>query len=107
MGYMGIGMQSWISKMKPRKFLDRRSKPDGGGGEKLATRDIEDYYTLEKRSLKNLLKKQYGGKYKRQLHKQLQKESHKQNIYLVLSFAIALIIIVLLILYFSSIFNWF
>ena len=107
MGYMGFGMQSWISKLKPRKFLGRRSKPDGGGGEKIITRDIEDYYTLKNSSLSNLLKKKYKGIYKTRLHRRLLRERHKQNIYLWLSFFIALIITISLLYYLSTIFDWF
>jgi hypothetical protein len=109
MGYMGFGMQSWISRMKPRKFLDRkRLKPDGGGGEKrIVSRDIEDYYTLKKNSLKNLLKKEYKGAYKNRLRLQLSKERHRQNMYLWLSFFIALIITISLLYYLSTLFDWF
>ena len=57
MGYNGMGYQRWIATMKPRKFLSKRSKPDGGGGDARHTPDIGDYYHIDKRDFSWLRQK--------------------------------------------------
>lgn len=107
MGYMGFGMQRWISNMKPRKFLGKRNKPDGGGNENIAGRDIKDYYQLKPNKLNRLLQKKYSGKYREKLSEELNKESKKQNIYYMLSLIIALVVVFVLLSYLAKIFQWF
>ena len=71
MGYMGIGMQGWISKMKPRKYFGGRSKPDGGGGENLSGIDMKNYYHYKTNKLERLLQKKYSPGYQKKLRKEL------------------------------------
>ncbi|MBN1822122.1 MAG: hypothetical protein JW833_15485 [Prolixibacteraceae bacterium] len=71
MGYMGLGMQSWITRLKPQKFLSKRSKQDGGGMEKMFGIEVKDYYHLKHRDLKRLLEKEGSEEYKKQLLKTL------------------------------------
>lgn len=107
MGYMGFGMQSWIYKMKPRKFLGKRNKPDGGGVENIAGRDIKDYYHLKPNKLTQLLQKKYSAKYREKLGAQIKEEKQKQKYYFVFSFIIALALLFLLFSYLAKAFHWF
>ncbi|MEN8118601.1 MAG: hypothetical protein ABFS16_16580, partial [Bacteroidota bacterium] len=107
MGYNGLGMQRWIYTMKPRKFLGKRSKPDGEGADPAQTREIGDYYHLNKNKLENLQKRKYTGKYKRLLHKQLEVETRKQKLYSILSSIIILTAFILFIFYLNSKLEWF
>ena len=107
MGYMGMGMQSWISKMKPRKFFGGRSKPDGGGGENLSGIDMKNYYHLKSNKLTKLLQKKYSPNYRNKLRKELKEEHHKQEIYFWISFIIVLVLFIALIIYLAKLFEWF
>ena len=107
MGYHGLGLQRWIFTMKPRKFLGKRSKPDGGGGETGVKRDIHDYYHLKKNNLENLNKKVYSESYKKSLNKSLEEENKKQTILKILSLIITVVAVFLLFWYFNSKFAWF
>lgn len=107
MGYMGLGMQRWISNMKPRKFLGKRNKPDGGGGENPSGLDIKSYYHLKPNKLTHLLKKNYSSKYKEKLTFQIQEENRKQKIYYIFSFIIALTLVFILLSYLAKAFEWF
>ena len=107
MGYMGIGMQSWISKMKPKKYFGGRSKPDGGGGENLSGIDMKNYYHYKSNKLTKLLQKEYSPDYRKKLRKELKKENQKQAIYFIISVVIVIAIFVSLLFYLSKIFEWF
>lgn len=107
MGYMGLGTQRWISTMKPRKFFEKRSKPDGGGGNSGLRSNVQDYYHLKKNSLSNLKRKKYTIEYKRLLGKQLREENQRQQVYILLSFIIALTFLFLLFFYLNTKFEWF
>lgn len=107
MGYMGLGMQRWISTMKPRKFLGKRSKPDGGGMDSHFNRDINDFYHLNPVKLDNLAKKKYSGKYRLKLAKQLKAENRKQFIYFIVSLIISLILLYFIVLFLRNNFDWF
>jgi len=107
MGYMGLGMQRWISTMKPRKFLGKRSKPDGGGVENHFTRDINDYYHLKAAKLDNLAKKEYSGKYRLKLTKQLKVENRKQVAYFIVSLIISIILLYFMVLFLRNNFDLF
>ncbi len=107
MGYMGFGMQRWISNMKPRKFLGKRNKPDGGGNENIAGRDIKDYYQLKPNKLTRLLQKPYSAKYREKLGAQIKEENRKQKYYFVFSFIIALVLVFILLSYLAKAFHWF
>ena len=107
MGYMGFGMQRWISNMKPRKFLGKRNKPDGGGNENIAGRDIKDYYHLKPNKLTRLLQKTYPTKYRKKLTAQIKKENRKQKFYFTISFIIALPLVFVLLSYLAKAFHLF
>ena len=100
-------MQRWISNMKPRKFLGGRSKPDGGGGEALPSRDLSDLYFLKPNKLNNLLQKKYSNRYRINLIKQLATQNRIQKLYVILSFVIALVAVILLLGYLAKIFELF
>lgn len=107
MGYMGFGTQRWISTLKPRKFLGKRSKPDGGGVDAEHRRDLSTYYHLEKNDLKNLGRIKYTPKFRRKLRSQIRNEKKKQTLYMVLAFSIATTMLVLLFSYLNDKFTWF
>lgn len=88
MGYSGLGMQRWISTMKPRKFLGKRSKPDGGGGSAPMDINASSFYFLKKRKLNRLAKKKYSEKYKQELNLQLKRDRQK----LIISYVISILI---------------
>ena len=106
MGYMGTGMQSWISRMKPKKFFGGRSKPDGGGGENLSGLDIKNYYHLKPNKLTRLLQKKYSPSYQKKLRKQLKNENRKQEIYFWISVIVVTIIFIALLSYLSKKYSW-
>ena len=100
MGYCGLGMQRWISNMKPRKFLSKRSKPDGGGMEHISNQSIEDFFHLKKNNLENLLKKKYSLQYQEKLKKQIISEHRRNIIFTLLSIIISVVIFLALFFFF-------
>lgn len=107
MGYNGMGYQRWIATMKPRKFLGKRTKPDGGGGESGNKRDIRDYFHLNPNSLENVNTRYYSPNLKKKLNKDLDKENENQFRYKILSILISIILVALLFWYFAEKFAWF
>lgn len=107
MGYNGLGMQRWISTMKPRKYLGRRSKPDGGGGAASVGPEVSSYYHFKKRNLSYLKSKRYSEGYKNLLQSQLELARKKDNRMIIISVLIGLVIILLLFVYFNSHINLF
>ena len=107
MGYMGLGMQNWISRMKPKKYFGGRSKPDGGGGENLSGIDMKKYFQFKSNKLERLLQKKYSPGYQKKLRKELKERNKKQAIYLIISVVVVIAIFVSLLLYLSKIFEWF
>ncbi|MDX8338329.1 hypothetical protein SLH46_03975 [Draconibacterium sp. IB214405] len=102
MGYNGLGMQRWISTMKPRKYLGKRSKPDGGGGAPSAGPEVSSYYHIKKRNFSVLKSKTYTESYKKQLRSKLAEDKRNSNWKIVISIAIGLVIILLLFVYFND-----
>ena len=100
-----MGYQRWIATLKPRKFLARRSKPDGGGMENKMGHDINDYYHLKPRKLDNLLKKKISPAYRKQLESEIKEEHHKRFLFDILSFIIAVLLIIVLLAFLSSKFD--
>lgn len=107
MGHNGLGMQRWISTMKPRKYLGKRSKPDGGGGAPPAGPEVSSYYHIKKRNFSILKSKTFSDSYKKQLRSELKEETRKDNRKIILSIAVGLIIILLLFVYFNDRLNLF
>ena len=107
MGYNGLGMQRWISTMKPRKYLGKRSKPDGGGGSPSAGPEVSSYYNIKKRNFSILKSKTFSDSYKKQLRSELEEETRNDNRKIILSIIAGLIIILLLFVYFNDRLNLF
>ncbi|WP_297088581.1 hypothetical protein [uncultured Draconibacterium sp.] len=107
MGYNGLGMQRWISTMKPRKYLGKRSKPDGGGGEPSSGPGVSSYYHIKKREFSILKSKTYTERYKQKLQSELLEERKSGYRTIVLSIITGLLIVVLLFVYFNPKLNWF
>ena len=51
MGYNGIGYQRWIANIKPKKFLQKRSKPDGVGIKNDTGTEVRNYFHLYRNML--------------------------------------------------------
>jgi len=107
MGYNGLGMQRWISTMKPRKFLGKRSKPDGGGGEPSAGPSVSSYYHIKKRDFSRLRSKVYSKAYKQQLNAELDEDKKNSVRLMIISVFVGMIFILILGAYFNSKLNWF
>ena len=107
MGYHGLGMQRWIYTMKPRKFLGKRSKPDGGGGEAEYNLDINSFYHLKPNKLGWLLSKKYTQKQKTQFFNQLKNERKKSIYVYLLSFMISCTLLFILVYYLNAKLGWF
>lgn len=107
MGYNGLGMQRWISTMKPRKYLGKRSKPDGGGGSPSAGTEVSSYYHIKKRDFSFLKNKTYSDGYKKELQSKLKADKRNNNRKIILSVGIGLVITLLVIAYFNDHLNLF
>ena len=107
MGYMGLGMQRWIFTLKPRKFLGKRSKPDGGGGESHSGIDIQEFYHIEKHVSVPMRKKEYPPAYRKKLLHKLLLEKRHQRIAIVIALMITLSSLIMFSLYLNQKMNWF
>ena len=107
MGYNGMGYQRWIATLKPRKFLAKRSKPDGGGMNNISGRDINDYYHLKPNKLENLIKKKFSPAYRKQLESKINEESQKQIILNIFSLTTAIILVIAFLIFLMSKFDLF
>lgn len=106
MGYSGLGMQRWISTLKPRKFMAKRSKPDGGGIDGDSGPSIGDYYHLKSNKLENLQKIKFTPGYRKKLESEIREENHKQFILNIISFAVAVVFIISILAFLIIKFNW-
>lgn len=104
---MGMGMQRWISNMKPRKFLGKRSKPDGGGMKPHFEQDINDYYHLKENKLQNLLQKKYAAKDKQKIKDQFEAEEQKNTKNNWLSLVISIVVVASIFFYLGFKLDWF
>ncbi|WP_340113388.1 hypothetical protein [Maribellus mangrovi] len=107
MGYNGMGYQRWIATMKPRKFLSKRSKPDGGGGEARRSQDIGEFYHIKKRDFSTLGKKKYSESDKKRILSKLINQKHIQNIGFGIGLIIVAILVALIFHYVITKLNWF
>lgn len=107
MGYNGMGMQRWITTMKPKKFLKGKSKTDGGGGGTINNGNVAEYYHLDNRKLDNLQQKKYSPEYKSKLRLQLAGENRGRYLVLVLSILIAALALWLFVGYLNYKLHWF
>ena len=98
---MGFGMQKWLYTMKPRKFMGKRTKSDGGGVEGNYGPNISDYYHLKSNKLENLLKKKFSAVYRKKLESEIKEENRKQIIFNIISLFIAIILIIALLAFLS------
>lgn len=102
MGYCGLGMQRWISTMKPRKYLGGRSKPDGGGTAPSASADVKNFYHIKNRNFSVLKSKIFSAKYKQQLETELETEKRNNYFKIGASVVLGLAIVILIYLYFDK-----
>lgn len=107
MGYHGLGMQRWIFTMKPRKFMGKRSKPDGGGGDASRSRDVEDLYHYGDQNLDYFKQKNYSESKRRRLRAKLLKEKHQQNLFLIIGLIVVFVAVTILFIYLSYKLTWF
>ena len=107
MGYMGFGLQRWITTLKPRRYFGKRNNPNIEHLENIAGHDILDYYHLKPNKLENLLQKKFLLKDREKLKNDLVQENKKQKLYAWIIIVIALTVISSLLFYFSNKFNWF
>jgi len=102
MGYMGFGMQSWITNMKPKPFFGRRDRPGSEHTEKYAGQNIQDFYHLNQNKLENLAQKKPSLKYMKTLRTQIREEKNKQMIRGLIIIAFSLLVIVVTINYLNK-----
>lgn len=107
MGYNGMGYQRWIATLKPRKFLSKRSKPDGGGMDKMFQQDINYYYHFNSNSLQNLKNIKISHKYRKQLDNEIKTERRKTYLFNTISLVIALAVCISVLIYLLKSFEWF
>lgn len=107
MGYMGFGLQRWITTLKPRRYFGKRNNPNTEHLENIAGHDILDYYHYNPNKLENLLQKKFTIKDREKLKNELDQENKKQRFYAWIIIVIALAVIGSILFYFSNKFNWF
>lgn len=102
MGYNGMGYQRWIATMKPKKFLQKRSKPDGGGMKNDTGTEIRDHFHLHKNNLENLLQKKYSISYKLALDKKFRSENKRNRLVNIVSLVISVVILAAIFFYIAA-----
>ena len=107
MGYNGMGYQRWIATMKPRKYLSKRSKPDGGGGEARRSQNIGEFYHIRKRDFSTLGQKEYSESDRKRIRAKMINQKHIQNIGFAIGLLIVVILVALIFHYFNTKLNWF
>lgn len=107
MGYNGMGYQRWIATMKPKKFLQKRSKPDGGGMKNDSGAEIRDYFHLKKNNLSNLLQKKYPKEYRSVLNANFRKERKRNLILNLISILVSAVLLISTFLFLASKMGWF
>lgn len=107
MGYMGFGMQPWISNMKPKPFFGRRNRPGTEHAVDFAGHDIQDLYHLNQNNLDNLSQKKPTKIYLIKLRKQLLAENRRQRVYGWVIFVFTISVLVASFTYFSKRFDLF
>ena len=107
MGYSGLGMQRWISTSKPREFLGKRSKPDGGGVSNSRRSNVSDYFQYKPKHLTTTRKRIYTKAYKKKLNSELQTENRKENILAFIGVTFVSILITAIIVYLNAEFHLF
>lgn len=105
MGYSGLGMQRWISTLKPREFLGKRSKPDGGGVNNARKSIVNDFYRFNPKRIKTSRKRIYTKAYKTKLNSELKTENRRQTILAFIGVTVISIIITAVIIYLNAEFN--
>lgn len=107
MGYNGMGYQRWIATMKPKKFLQKRSKPDGGGMKNDSGTEIRNYFHVQKNNLENLVQRKYSESYKSAVNQKFQTEKRRDLLINLISLIISIIIIAAVFFYMASKMGWF
>ncbi|HPE78220.1 MAG TPA: hypothetical protein PLC80_19150 [Draconibacterium sp.] len=107
MGYMGFGMQPWISNMKPKPFFGRRNRPGTEHADDFAGHDIQDLFHLNQNNLDNLNQKKPTKIYLRNLRKQLLAENRRTRVYGWIIFVFTISVLVAGFIYLSRRFDLF
>jgi hypothetical protein len=107
MGYGGQGMKRRSSNIKPRKFLSKRSNPDGGGGDARNSQNIGDHYHIKRRDFSLLCEKKYSGIDKQRIRAKRLNQKHIQNIGFGIGLVLVTILVVLIFHYLNTKLNWF
>lgn len=107
MGYMGFGMQSWISNMKPRPFFGRRERPGYEHANDFKGHDTQNLYHLKQNKLENLSQKKPSSQYMQILRKRIRNENRRQRVYGLVIMVFSISILVLTFVYLSHRFDLF
>jgi len=107
MGYMGFGMQSWISNAKPKPFFGRRNNPGTEHPENISGHDISNLYHLKQNKLENLSQKKPSSQYMQILRKRIRNENRRQRVYGLVIMVFSISILVLTFVYLSHRFDLF
>ena len=99
MGYMGFGMQRWITTYKPKPWMGRRKRPGSEFSAEFADRELEGIYHLEKNSLENLRRKKPTKKYLNALRSNLIRENQRKIVRATIIISVIVLIIVVAIIY--------
>ena len=106
MGYSGLGMQRWISSLKPRDFLKKRSNPDSEGASSTRRSNIHDFYHYTSKKMASSHKGVYTKAYKAKLNSELKTENRKENILAYVGVTIVSILITTILIYLDAAFNF-
>ncbi|HKJ78751.1 MAG TPA: hypothetical protein VKA10_04425 [Prolixibacteraceae bacterium] len=93
--------------MKPKKFLQKRSKPDGGGMKNDSGAEIRNYFHLKKNNLSNLLQKKFSEEYRSVLNASFRKERKRNLTVNIISIFISLLLLISTFLFHALKMGWF
>ncbi len=107
MGYMGFGMQRWITTYKPKPWFGRRKRPGSEFSAEFSDREFTETFHLEKNSLENLRKKKPTKKYLNTLRSRMKKEDRKKMILASIIIFLIVLLFVVAIIYIENKFDLF
>ncbi len=95
MGYMGFGMQRWITNMKPRPFFGRRERPGSEHVNDFKGHDTQNLYHLNHNKLETLNQKKPTTNYLKLLREQIKEENSRQRVYglVIIIFSISVLVV--------------
>lgn len=107
MGYMGFGMQSWISNAKPKPFFGRRNDPGTGHPENISGHHISNLYHLKQNKLENLIQKKPTANFLHTLRMQIIEENKRQRVNGLVIVVFSITILAIIFVYLSQRFDLF